>query len=268
MKDAQNPLSPHPAPRPSDRPGGPAGLLAVFAVLVAAAVAAGALSFASSPEPRNAQRGSRVVEPQSAQQAAGHESLDAADALTLVLAMRPELRPAHGGPYTYEARHVLSVEDQTVLIAAAESADALPTVTGSLGIFYLRRAPSGYRLTGFWPAMTIGAPMGRPPEFRVSEAFGSQPVLVVLAREVRAGIACELTQLVELGPSGPLASDPFVSASDARGARGPSGRAWTGQVQDIVSNAGFTLQTGEGSIPFVRTNGRYAPAAGYQPPQC
>ncbi len=189
-------------------------------------------------------------------------------AFSRVVQAHPEWGAAGDGPYLYEPRMVLALEGGGILLASAEARGAHAPATGSVGIFYLRSTPSGLELARAWPSVTIGAPLGRAPGFRVVETFGQWPVLVARARDVRSGVVCERTQLVELRATGPVKSDPFVSAYDARGAQGRSGRVWSGRMRDVGFRSGFTLVTGEGDIPFVRTDGRYAPADGHKSPRC
>lgn len=256
------------------RPGRPSLGLAIgvgsFTMLALAAWAITPLSLdrpAASPGSRDSEvrMGMRPSPPDEVRE---NERLQPETALAVVLRAHPELLPRNGSPFRYQARTVLEIDDRAVLIAAASSDDALPTVTGSLGIFYLRSGRTDHRVVGFWPSLTIGASMGRAPGFRVSDEFGRWPVLVVSIREVRAGVACELTQLVELAPSGPAASDAFVSAYDARGADGPSGHFWAGRIRDVVPDGGFTLAIGARSVRFVKTDGRYLPAPGLEAPHC
>lgn len=257
-------------PVPKTRRGPQLGVLVAFAVLAAAAGALGALSLDRPADRQSAEADTASDEASSSQKLAGSgpSRPSPTEALALVGRTHPELLPQNGGPLRHEARTVLALDEQTVLIAAAEGEEPLPNVFGSLGVFYLESTQNGHRVVGSWPSLTIGTPMGRAPDFEVSREFGRWPVLVVRARQVHAGIACELLQLVELGPSGPTASDPFVSAYDARGADGPSGRVWAGQIRDVVPDGGFTFETGSGGVPFVRTDGRYVPAAGVQSPHC
>jgi hypothetical protein len=186
----------------------------------------------------------------------------------MVLKTHPELIPKNGSPFLYRAQTVIALEDQAVLIATVGAELALPKVTGSIGIFYLRATPTDHEEVSAKPYLTIVAPAGLAPEFRVANEFGQWPVLVVRTRDLHAGTACESTQLVELRPTGPVASAPFVSAYDARGAQGRSGRSWTGQIRDVGFGGGFTLNTGERSIRFIRTDGRYVPAQGFEAPRC
>lgn len=246
------------------------GLLVSFAVLAAAAGTVGALSLDRPADRQSSRAGTASEAKERAQTVAGSgpSRPDLAGALAVVERTHPELLPENGGALRYEALTFVPLEDQIVLIASGEAEEAFPTEVGSLGVFYLEATQNGHRVVGSWPSLTIGAPMGRAPDYRVSTEFGRWPVLVVRARQVRAGIACELTQLVELSPSGPTVSDPFVSGHDARGADGPSGRVWSGQIRDVVPDRGFTLETETGGVPFVQTEGRYAPAAGFQPPHC
>lgn len=257
-----------------DRPGalaplsGRAGIMTSTAVLVLAALVAGAAFFirqvelpASAQSPAEAMRSRPTSSP-----ADDFPSPEAA--LSVILRAHPELAPENGSPYHYEARTIIAVEDRVILIAAAEAGLALPSVTGSIGVFYLRATMTDPEGISIWPSLTIGAPMGRAPEFRVAEEFGRWPVLIVGTRNLRAGIACELTQLVELRPTGPVASAPFASAYDARGAQGPSGRYWVGRMRDVVPDGGFLLTTGVGDVRFVRADGRYGPAPGFAAPRC
>ena len=240
------------------------------AVLVLAALAAGTASFVREVDPPASALAHSPAEAMRAQQtwslAGDIPSPEAA--LSVILRAHPELVPENGSPYRYEARTVIAVENRVVLIAAAEAGPALPTVTGSVGVFYLRSTMTDPEGISIWPSLTIGAPMGRAPEFRVAEEFGRWPVLIVGTRNLRAGIACELTQLVELRPTGPVASVPFASAYDARGAQGPSGRSWVGRMRDVVPDGGFLLTTGAGDVRFVRADGRYVPAPGFAAPSC
>lgn len=261
---------------PRDRPsamtgtGGLAAVVVSVAVLAAAAGAVWAVSL-ERPEDRQApDAGIPTEEPSPSQSdaGAGPVHLDPAGALAVVERTHPELMPENGGPLRYETLTVLALGEQTVLIASGAGEEALPTVVGSLGIFYLQPTENDHRVVGSWPALTIGAPMGRPPEFEVTSEFGLRPVLVVSARAVRGGRACELLQLVELGPSGPVASEPFVSAFDTRGAEGPSGRVWSARIRDIVPDESFTLETDKGDVLFVKVGSRYVPAPGSKVPHC
>lgn len=259
-----------------DRPGlvaplsGRAGIMISTAVLVLAALVAGAASFVRQvelPASASAQSPAEAMRPQpTLSPADGFPGPEAA--LSVILRAHPELAPENGSPYRYEARTIIAVGDRIVLIAAAEAGLALPSVTGSIGVFYLRATMTDPGGISIWPSLTIGAPMGRAPEFRVAEEFGRWPVLIVGSRNLRAGIACELTQLVELRPTGPVASAPYASAYDARGAQGPSGRYWVGRMRDVVPDGGFLLTTGVGDVRFVRADGRYVPAPGFAAPRC
>lgn len=194
---------------------------------------------------------------------------DPAAALQSVLRQHPNLAPDAEPAFRREPIVIVPVDDLFVLVVAEEADDqSLPSITGSVGVFYLRSAPAGDEVVGAWPSLTMGAPMGRAPDIQVSSDFGQHPVLVVTARHVRAGVACELTQLIELLPSSPLASEPFVSGFDDRGAKGPAGRSWTGRILSMTEDREFTLQGGEELVTFRKIDGRYTADPRVQEPSC
>lgn len=252
--------------------GDRAGLLvAVLALaLASAAVGRGVLTGRDDPwppgpglEPRlaAAERSPGAARPSLAR-------LDPHAALALVLRADPKLATEAGEALAYEARTVLRLESDAVLIVASKARAPASTVPGALGIFYLRATPAGPEVAGAWPRAAIGAPNAAAPGFGVTNAFGQWPVVVARSQEARSGVACERTQLIELRPTGPVVSAPFVSGFDAREAEGAAGRFWVGRLRDVGFGSGFTLDTGQAKIRFHRIQGRYAPAKGVKPPHC
>ncbi len=153
--------------------------------------------------------------------------------MALVLRADPKLATEAGEALAYEAKTVLRLESDAVLIAASKARAPASTVPGALGIFYLRATAAGPEVAGAWPRAAIGAPNAAAPGFGVTNAFGQWPVVVARSQEVRSGVVCERTQLIELRPTGPVVSAPFVSGFDAREAEGAAGRSWVGRLRDL-----------------------------------
>lgn len=194
--------------------------------------------------------------------------LDSHAALALVLRAHPKLATEAGEALAFEAKTVLRLESDAVLIAASKARAPASTVPGALGIFYLRATATGPEVIGAWPRAAIGAPNAAAPTFGVTNAFGQWPVVVARSQEARSGVVCEHTQLIELRPTGPVVSAPFASRFDAREAEGAAGRSWVGRLRNVGFGGGFTLDTGQAKVRFHRIQGRYAPAKGAKPPHC
>lgn len=250
--------------------GDRAGLVvAVLALaLASAAVGRGVLSRHEDPWPAGKRARLAAAEPSAGAVKPGLGRLDPQTALALVLRADPTLATEAGEALALEAKTVLRLERDAVLIAASQARAPASTVPGALGIFYLRDTAVGPEVAGAWPRAAIGAPNAAAPAFSVTDAFGQWPVVVARSQEKRSGVVCERTQLIELRPTGPVVSAPFVSGLDARGAGGGTGRSWVGRLRDVGFGGGFTLDTGQAKIRFHRIQGRYAPANGVKPPHC
>lgn len=250
--------------------GDRAGLIvAVLALaLASAAVGRGVLTRREDPWPPGPEQRLAATERAAGAAKPGLERLDPHAALALVLRADSKLATEAGEALVYEAKTVLRLESDAVLIAASQARARASSVPGALGIFYLRATAAGPEVAGAWPRAAISAPNAAAPAFGVTDAFGQWPVVVARSREERSGVVCERTQLIELRPTGPVVSAPFVSGFDARKAQRGAGRSWVGRLRDVGFGSGFTLDTGQAKIRFHRIQGRYAPANGVKPPHC
>lgn len=145
--------------------------------------------------------------------------------------------------YHYQSGQLVWAPFGAVLILPARHDQAFAATAGTLGVFYLEEDGAGFRPAGRWPHIVDGATMGNPPDWTISSAFGSVPMIIATAGGMWQGVRCGSTILVELTPSGPAERATFRSDFDntatAIGVAVPE--SIQGQVAHIVDQVSFEV---------------------------
>jgi len=156
-----------------------------------------------------------------------------------------------------------------ILIARGTRASSAHPDPGYIGAWYLRRDRSALAIAAAYPRLVAAGTFGDPPDWRMRDDLGDQPVLEVDGFGMWFGHAFTCTTLVALGPRGPrtllgpvLTGYEYESDPDDPGDE-PSadtrGSIRYDQAHDrfIIAYAG----TVRGTVTYARAGARYRPTS-------
>lgn len=115
---------------------------------------------------------------------------------------------------------------------------------GAIGVFYLTERSGKFRVTGKWPKAVEGSGWGKPPSvWYITNKFTSAPAIYAEHRSMGQGYEYQGASITELGPRGPVTSDPIATLSSDEGAViGGSPCILKGEIANIVRDRSFNVR--------------------------
>ncbi len=152
------------------------------------------------------------------------------------------------------------------LFVRREIKDGCHACTGSIGIFYLKEAGDRTTVTGSWPNAVEGWGWGvAPAEWRLTDAFTTNPAIYASGSYMGQGIVMESATLTELTPAGPVTSEVIGTGfSDENNIVDESRSACVvkGVIHNIRKDRSFEVNV-TGSVTavdrYAKKNGRFVP---------
>lgn len=168
--------------------------------------------------------------------------------------------------YDYRPERLEWIGEKAVLISAGDNVDNSHAASGAMAIHYLAPTADGFRVTGAWPVATAGGTFGAGPSaIAVNRALSDFPVVYSEGGGTWQGYTCGWAHLVELGPDGPVASEPVhISLSNDGALDDTTGRTFGGEPRrDIEGRIGNVRRNQGFDVVFTGTE-RFAEPYAYR----
>ena len=161
---------------------------------------------------------------------------------------------------------VLRLPSGFALLTEATNNTGCHACLGILGIHYFRKKSGRILITG--EPLQVGDKWGKPPRWRLTNAFTKSPALLVSVHDHGQGIYSDDGWLIELAPAGPAVSDAITTSWEDEGAPDPYGRpacTLKGRTENIRKDVGFDVRfsgTASAVDRFRKRNGKFVIVSG------
>lgn len=173
------------------------------------------------------------------------------------------------GPIVTRPLELLDLPSGRILLTERENQDGCHGCNGgAIGIFYLTEHNGKFRVTGKWPEAVEGWSWGKPPPvWYLTTNFTTSPAIYAENGHMGQGYEHTGASLTELGPNGPVTSDPIATGYSDEGAvvRGVP-CILKGKIANIVKDRSFEVRvTGfsEFTDHYVQRGGKFINPAGH-----